>query len=171
MKDSWIYVEKMWRLNVKIKKLEIILYVLRIDINATDIKAKQPNSAIRKGTRVQLIKNGKKTIVFMPNHGYLCYFKEALIAGFEWFPIPYSRWWRSLRHSSCYDDEVEVRAVFSSWPSRRGNKVEIKDFWMTKCWVHTLGFSFIFKMFVCLFCLLFVCFVLFFYFSYCNFPD
>lgn len=31
------------------------------------IEAKQPNSAIRKAVRVQLIKNGKKIAAFVPN--------------------------------------------------------------------------------------------------------
>ena len=35
------------------------------------IEAKQPNSAIRKCCRVQLIKNGKKIAAFVPNDGCL----------------------------------------------------------------------------------------------------
>ncbi|KAK4271290.1 hypothetical protein QN277_020001 [Acacia crassicarpa] len=35
------------------------------------IEAKQPNSAIRKCARVQLIKNGKKIAAFVPNDGCL----------------------------------------------------------------------------------------------------
>jgi len=76
VKYGWVYVTKNVRTKREDKKLEIILYVLRIDINTIDIKAKQPKSAIRKGTKVQLIKNGKKTIAFMPNDGCLCYFKK-----------------------------------------------------------------------------------------------
>jgi small subunit ribosomal protein S23e len=33
------------------------------------VEAKQPNSAIRKCVRVQLIKNGKKITAFVPNDG------------------------------------------------------------------------------------------------------
>ncbi|KAF7152179.1 hypothetical protein RHSIM_Rhsim01G0221000 [Rhododendron simsii] len=47
--------------------------------------AKQPNSAIRKCARVQLIKNGKKIAAFVPNDGCLNYIEEndeVLIAGF-----------------------------------------------------------------------------------------
>ncbi|KAG6696474.1 hypothetical protein I3842_09G150200 [Carya illinoinensis] len=40
------------------------------------IEAKQPNSAIRKCARVQLIKNGKKIAAFVPNDGYLNYIEE-----------------------------------------------------------------------------------------------
>ena len=49
------------------------------------IEAKQPNSAIRKSARVQLIKNGKKIAAFVPNDGCLNFVDEndeVLIAGF-----------------------------------------------------------------------------------------
>ncbi|KAI9190223.1 ribosomal protein S23 [Blastocladiella emersonii ATCC 22665] len=49
------------------------------------VEAKQPNSAIRKCVRVQLIKNGKKITAFVPNDGCLNYIDEndeVLIAGF-----------------------------------------------------------------------------------------
>jgi len=48
------------------------------------VEAKQPNSAIRKCVRVQLIKNGKKIIAFVPNDGCLHFIEEndeVLIAG------------------------------------------------------------------------------------------
>jgi len=49
------------------------------------IEAKQPNSAIRKCVRVQLIKNGKKIAAFVPRDGCLNYTDEndeVLVAGF-----------------------------------------------------------------------------------------
>jgi len=49
------------------------------------IEAKQPNSAIRKCVRVQLIKNGKKIAAFVPRDGCLNYIEEndeVLVAGF-----------------------------------------------------------------------------------------
>jgi small subunit ribosomal protein S23e len=49
------------------------------------IEAKQPNSAIRKCVRVQLIKNGKKIAAFVPRDGCLNFVDEndeVLIAGF-----------------------------------------------------------------------------------------
>eukprot|EP00933_Yihiella_yeosuensis_P053057 TRINITY_DN51221_c0_g1_i1.p1 TRINITY_DN51221_c0_g1~~TRINITY_DN51221_c0_g1_i1.p1 ORF type:complete len:142 (-),score=23.55 TRINITY_DN51221_c0_g1_i1:82-507(-) len=49
------------------------------------IEAKQPNSAIRKAVRVQLIKNGKKITAFVPGDGCLNYIDEndeVLCAGF-----------------------------------------------------------------------------------------
>ena len=48
------------------------------------VEAKQPNSAIRKCIRVQLIKNGKKITAFVPNDGCLNFIEEndeVLIAG------------------------------------------------------------------------------------------
>mmetsp|Transcript_34027 Transcript_34027/g.71632 ORF Transcript_34027/g.71632 Transcript_34027/m.71632 type:complete len:98 (+) Transcript_34027:369-662(+) len=49
------------------------------------IEAKQPNSAIRKCVRAQLIKNGKKIAAFVPRDGCLNFIDEndeVLIAGF-----------------------------------------------------------------------------------------
>ena len=49
------------------------------------VEAKQPNSAIRKCVRVQLIKNGKKITAFVPNDGCLNFVEEndeVLVAGF-----------------------------------------------------------------------------------------
>lgn len=40
------------------------------------LEAKQPNSAIRKGVRVQLVKNGKKIACFVPNDGCLNFVDE-----------------------------------------------------------------------------------------------
>ena len=40
------------------------------------IEAKQPNSAIRKCARVQLIKNGKKITAFVPNDGCLTFIED-----------------------------------------------------------------------------------------------
>eukprot|EP00818_Percolomonas_sp_WS_P008074 CAMPEP_0117453554 /NCGR_PEP_ID=MMETSP0759-20121206/10288_1 /TAXON_ID=63605 /ORGANISM="Percolomonas cosmopolitus, Strain WS" /LENGTH=155 /DNA_ID=CAMNT_0005246599 /DNA_START=27 /DNA_END=491 /DNA_ORIENTATION=+ len=49
------------------------------------VEAKQPNSAIRKCVRVQLIKNGKKITAFVPRDGCLAFIEEndeVLVAGF-----------------------------------------------------------------------------------------
>jgi small subunit ribosomal protein S23e len=40
-----------------------------IVLEKVGVEAKQPNSAIRKCVRVQLIKNGKKITTFIPNDG------------------------------------------------------------------------------------------------------
>merc|ERR1719181_1594534 len=56
-----------------------------IVVEKVGIEAKQPNSAIRKSARVQLIKNGKKIAAFVPNDGCLNFVDEndeVLIAGF-----------------------------------------------------------------------------------------
>ena len=46
--------------------LMLVLFLL-----CSGVEAKQPNSAIRKCVRVQLIKNGKKITAFVPNDGCL----------------------------------------------------------------------------------------------------
>lgn len=46
---------------------------------SSGVEAKQPNSAIRKCVRVQLIKNGKKITAFVPNDGCLNYVEVSLL--------------------------------------------------------------------------------------------
>ncbi|KAG1675868.1 hypothetical protein FOA52_001525 [Chlamydomonas sp. UWO 241] len=56
-----------------------------IVVEKIGIEAKQPNSAIRKCARVQLIKNGKKIAAFVPMDGCLNFIEEndeVLVAGF-----------------------------------------------------------------------------------------
>ncbi|KAF8819098.1 ribosomal protein RPS23, partial [Cardiosporidium cionae] len=56
-----------------------------IVVEKLGIEAKQPNSAIRKCVRVQLMKNGKKITAFVPRDGCLNYIDEndeVLVAGF-----------------------------------------------------------------------------------------
>jgi len=56
-----------------------------IVLEKVGIEAKQPNSAIRKAVRVQLIKNGKKIAAFVPQDGCLNFIDEndeVLISGF-----------------------------------------------------------------------------------------
>merc|ERR1712080_553172 len=47
-----------------------------IVLEKVGIEAKQPNSAIRKSVRVQLIKNGKKITAFVPRDGCLNFLEE-----------------------------------------------------------------------------------------------
>ena len=47
-----------------------------IVIEKVGVEAKQPNSAIRKCVRVQLIKNGKKIAAFVPMDGCLHFIDE-----------------------------------------------------------------------------------------------
>jgi len=56
-----------------------------IVLEKVGIEAKQPNSAIRKCVRVQLVKNSKKITAFVPRDGCLNFIEEndeVLIAGF-----------------------------------------------------------------------------------------
>merc|ERR1712072_563786 len=56
-----------------------------IVLEKVGVEAKQPNSAIRKCVRVQLIKNGKKITALVPNDGCLNYIEEndeVLVSGF-----------------------------------------------------------------------------------------
>jgi small subunit ribosomal protein S23e len=56
-----------------------------IVLEKVGVEAKQPNSAIRKCIRVQLIKNGKKIASFVPQDGCLNFCDEndeVLVAGF-----------------------------------------------------------------------------------------
>lgn len=60
-------------------------YLFLLPLFYRGVEAKQPNSAIRKCVRVQLIKNGKKITAFVPNDGCLNYIEEndeVLISGF-----------------------------------------------------------------------------------------
>ena len=45
-------------------------------LSRSGIEAKQPNSAIRKCVRAQLIKNGKKIAAFVPRDGCLNFIDE-----------------------------------------------------------------------------------------------
>lgn len=63
----------------------ICINVVFLFFSCSGVEAKQPNSAIRKCVRVQLIKNGKKITAFVPRDGSLNYIEEndeVLVAGF-----------------------------------------------------------------------------------------
>ena len=49
---------------------------VRLLVAHSGIEAKQPNSAIRKCVRAQLIKNGKKIAAFVPRDGCLNFIDE-----------------------------------------------------------------------------------------------
>lgn len=44
--------------------------------NSSGVESKQPNSAIRKCVRAQLLKNAKKVTAFVPNDGCLNFIEE-----------------------------------------------------------------------------------------------
>jgi len=71
----------------KIGNINFVLFVVTVLFHFvfSGVEAKQPNSAIRKCVRVQLIKNGKKITAFVPNDGCLNYIEEndeVLVSGF-----------------------------------------------------------------------------------------
>ncbi len=46
------------------------------------IESKQPNSAVRKCVRVQLLSNGKKIAAFVPRDGCLNFIEENVSVGY-----------------------------------------------------------------------------------------
>lgn len=54
----------------------LVLTISSLPCARSGIEAKQPNSAIRKCARVQLIKNGKKIAAFVPMDGCLNFIEE-----------------------------------------------------------------------------------------------
>jgi small subunit ribosomal protein S12 len=67
MKD--LYAKKVLGLKKKADPLEASSQARGIVLEKVQIEAKQPNSAMRKCARVQLIKNGKQITAFMPGDG------------------------------------------------------------------------------------------------------
>jgi len=79
-----IVLEKMCVATVRCRELSPLTRP-RPPPSGSGIEAKQPNSAIRKCVRAQLIKNGKKIAAFVPRDGCLNFIDEndeVLIAGF-----------------------------------------------------------------------------------------
>lgn len=61
-----------------------------IVLEKVGVEAKQPNSAIRKCVRCQLIKNGKKITAFVPNDGCLNFLDEYIVyicVGIVWYSL------------------------------------------------------------------------------------
>jgi len=65
------YKRKMLGLDIKANPLEGAPMARGIVLEKVGIESKQPNSAIRKCVRVQLIKNGKVVTAFLPGDGAL----------------------------------------------------------------------------------------------------
>lgn len=65
------YVRKLLRLKEKADPLEGASQAKGIVLEKVQREAKQPNSAMRKCARVQLIKNGKQVTAFLPGNGAL----------------------------------------------------------------------------------------------------
>tara|TARA_B100000902_G_scaffold290076_1_gene276356 strand:+ start:1926 stop:2369 length:444 start_codon:yes stop_codon:yes gene_type:complete len=60
------YVRRKYKLNLKSDPLSGSPQARAIVLEKRQVEAKQPNSAMRKAARVQLIKNGKQITVFLP---------------------------------------------------------------------------------------------------------
>ncbi|MHC1586464.1 MAG: 30S ribosomal protein S12 [Candidatus Hecatellaceae archaeon] len=78
------YKRRMLGLDVKADPLEGAPMARGIVLEKVGIESRQPNSAIRKCVRVQLIKNGKVVTAFCPGDGALNFIDEhdeVLIAG------------------------------------------------------------------------------------------
>lgn len=71
-KSRWLkkdFVRRTLNLKVKSDPLEGASQAKGIVLEKVQIEAKQPNSAMRKCCRVQLIKNGRQVTAFMPRDG------------------------------------------------------------------------------------------------------
>ena len=65
------YKRRMLRLDIKSDPLEGSPMARGIVLERIGIESKQPNSAVRKCVRIQLIKNGRVTTAFLPGDGAL----------------------------------------------------------------------------------------------------
>lgn len=66
--DKW-HVKRKYGLDVKSDPLDGSSQASAIVLKKIQLEAKQPNSAMRKCVRVQLIKNGKQVSAFLPGDG------------------------------------------------------------------------------------------------------
>ncbi|MBI4258600.1 MAG: 30S ribosomal protein S12 [Thaumarchaeota archaeon] len=70
------YKRKMLMLDTKADPLEGSPQARGIVLEKVGVESKQPNSAIRKCVRLQLVKNGKQVTAFLPGDGALNYVDE-----------------------------------------------------------------------------------------------
>lgn len=70
------YKRRMLRLDVKSDPLEGAPQARAIVLEKVPVEAKQPNSALRKCVRVQLIKNGRQLTAFCPGDGAINFIDE-----------------------------------------------------------------------------------------------
>jgi len=70
------YKRKILGLDVKADPMEGAPQARGIVLEKVGIESKQPNSAIRKCVRVQIVKNGKQVTAFLPGDGALNYVDE-----------------------------------------------------------------------------------------------
>ena len=70
------YKRRVLRLDVKADPLEGSPQARAIVLEKVGIESKQPNSAIRKCVRIQIVKNGKQVTAFVPGDGALNFVDE-----------------------------------------------------------------------------------------------
>src|SRR5438128_10724776 len=75
-REDKYYKRRMLMLDKKANPLEGAPQARGIVLEKVGIEAKQPNSAVRKCVRVQLIKNGKTVTAFLPKDGALNFVDE-----------------------------------------------------------------------------------------------
>lgn len=73
--DKW-YKRRMLGLDYKADPLEGSPQARGIVLEKVGVESKQPNSAIRKCVRVQIVKNGKQVTAFLPGDGALNFVDE-----------------------------------------------------------------------------------------------
>ena len=115
------------------------------------VEAKQPNSAIRKCVRVQLIKNGKKITAFVPRDGCLnfieasCFLLDNLVCGntrwlyiscclcYGWFILLTASHAVSHVSSWCHPALLFIPSTSSAYDS--------VWWWVQVTWIVTVGAS------------------------------
>ncbi|MBU2590271.1 MAG: 30S ribosomal protein S12 [Nanoarchaeota archaeon] len=70
------YVKRVFKLREKADPLRGSSQAKAIVLEKVQLEAKQPNSAMRKCVRVQLIKNGKKVTAFVPGYNAIKFIDE-----------------------------------------------------------------------------------------------
>jgi len=70
------YVKRIFKLREKADPLRGSSQAKAIVLEKVQLEAKQPNSAMRKCVRVQLIKNGKKVTAFVPGYNAIKFIDE-----------------------------------------------------------------------------------------------
>jgi len=73
--NKW-YVRRVLGLKRKVDPLEGAPAAKGIVLEKRQVEAKQPNSAMRKAVRIQLIKNGKKVTAFVPGYNAIKFIDE-----------------------------------------------------------------------------------------------
>lgn len=70
------YKRRMWHLDEKADPLEGAPQGRGIVLEKVGVEAKQPNSAVRKCARIQIIKNGRQATAFAPGDGAIGFIDE-----------------------------------------------------------------------------------------------